>query len=97
MVTTVARGAAIAAWTWRGEEGGCGLCIGVIEPVTSPCAGRYEPMPGAPTAVPVEDAFLGGGGGSAAWVCGSGRDSTLPAGAAGPREIDPVTSPLREA
>jgi hypothetical protein len=55
-------------------------------------------MPGAPTAVPVDDAFLGGGGGRAAWVWGSGRASTLPVGAAGPREIDPVTSPepLRE-
>jgi hypothetical protein len=70
------------------------------------CGGLYDAMPGAPTAVPVEppvaETFrVGGGGSAAAWVCGNGRDSTLPVGAAGPREIDPVTSPeagaLREA
>jgi len=43
--------------------------------------------------LPVPEVFFGGGGGNAAvWVCGSGRDSILPAEPAGLREIDPVTS-----
>jgi hypothetical protein len=48
-------------------------------------------MPPAPADTPVEETCEGGGGGKAV-VWGSGRDSTLPVGAAGPRGIDPVTS-----
>jgi hypothetical protein len=66
--------------------------------------GRYEPIPPAPVEypveypaeAPVEDEFFGGGGGKVA-CCGSGWAMTLPVGAAGPRETEPVTSGERRA
>jgi hypothetical protein len=53
-------------------------------------------MPPAPVETPVDETWVGGGAGNAE-VCGSGRDSTRPVGAAGPREIEPVTSEEAEA